>query len=255
MSTFSTRIQGSSETPYEVKLKDGKYSCTCPHFLHRLAISGGRCKHITQAIENKLIPANPSESLEKEENKRIPRGIISKVLDIIIPPIKALADAFEVCGSWRRGLPDCKDIDIVICVDKPYPKEDIVPFGNIPDPIPPIQIVNQINHILVNIPGVTSAKGSGDVYRRYFISISDWPDPIHIEIAIMPWASWGSCLCHFTGSAQENLRLREIAIKKGYSLSQYGFRPMDNTSELITFKSEEEVYQFLGIPFVEPSKR
>ena len=73
----------------------------------------------------------------------------------------------------------------------------------------------------------------------------------------------GTYLVHFTGSAAHNVRLREIARDRGWSLSEHGFaRSADNgevatgtDAERRTFETEAEVYDFLGLPFIEPELR
>ncbi|HEY7598878.1 MAG TPA: PHP domain-containing protein, partial [Candidatus Limnocylindrales bacterium] len=65
----------------------------------------------------------------------------------------------------------------------------------------------------------------------------------------MPPGAAGTYLVHFTGSAEHNVRLREIARDRGWSLSEHGFSALEG-SERRTFATEEEVYRFLGLPFI-----
>ncbi len=84
-----------------------------------------------------------------------------------------------------------------------------------------------------------------------------------IDLMAMPPGRAGTYLVHFTGAAAHNVRLREIARDRGWSLSEHGFLRLDaegqplagDAAELRTFASEAEVYAFLGLPFIEPELR
>jgi DNA polymerase (family 10) len=76
-----------------------------------------------------------------------------------------------------------------------------------------------------------------------------------VDMMTMPVGSAGTYLVHFTGSAEHNVRLRALARDKGWSLSEHGFTRIDDESERVTFATETEVYEFLGLPFIEPALR
>jgi DNA polymerase (family X) len=79
------------------------------------------------------------------------------------------------------------------------------------------------------------------------------PDDVQIDLMVQPPASYGSLLQHFTGSKFHNIALREFALKKGLSLSEYGIKK--NTSELLRFPTEEKFYNFLGLDYIPPELR
>ncbi len=70
----------------------------------------------------------------------------------------------------------------------------------------------------------------------------------------MPPESWGAALQYFTGSKAHNIRTREIAVRKGLKLSEYGLFRVDDGS-LIVSETEEEVYERLGLPWIPPTLR
>jgi DNA polymerase (family 10) len=84
-----------------------------------------------------------------------------------------------------------------------------------------------------------------------------------VDVMTMAPEREGTYLVHFTGSAAHNVRLRERARDLGWSLSEHGFARLGpdgqiaagDDAELRTFASEEEVYSFLGLPFIEPALR
>jgi len=84
-----------------------------------------------------------------------------------------------------------------------------------------------------------------------------------VDMMLMPPGEAGTYLVHFTGSKEHNVRLRARARDRGWSLSEKGFlrigddgEPLSGESaELRTFATETEVYEFLGLPFIEPELR
>lgn len=75
-----------------------------------------------------------------------------------------------------------------------------------------------------------------------------------VDLRVLPAERWGTLLCYFTGSKDHNVKLRELALKKGFSLNEHAFTPLDGTSEILC-ASEEEVYKRLGLEFIPPRLR
>jgi len=221
---------------YSVSLDKGKYSCTCPHWQFRLSRQpdNPKCRHINEAIVKNLLPSDPTISLDVSP-KRYPRAVVIHTIEVIRKAITPHVKDYEICGSWRRGKSDVKDLDVIVCIES-----------------------EQINAMITNLvkAGGTLVKGSGEVIKRFQFPIfnkdscinNNW-NMIQCEISSVPYESWGTALCHYTGSMMENIRLRSIATNMGYSLSQYGFTN-NLTKEIIHFRTEYEVYNFLNIPYV-----
>ncbi len=77
-----------------------------------------------------------------------------------------------------------------------------------------------------------------------------------IDLMVEHPDGFGALLQHFTGSKDHNVHLREIALKKGYSLSDYGVKKKEDTkSKIKLFKTEQELYKFLGLQWVPPEIR
>ena len=66
-------------------------------------------------------------------------------------------------------------------------------------------------------------------------------------------------LLYFTGSGDFNVRMRNVALSKGYSLSEYGMKYAEGNKkgDFVDhiFNSEEDIFKFLGIDYVEPAAR
>jgi len=84
-----------------------------------------------------------------------------------------------------------------------------------------------------------------------------------VDLMVMAPGTAGTYRIHFTGSKEHNVRLRERARDRGWSLSEKGFlrigedgEPLTgDAAELRTFATELDAYAFLDLPFIEPELR
>jgi DNA polymerase (family 10) len=67
-------------------------------------------------------------------------------------------------------------------------------------------------------------------------------------------AAWGSHLVHFTGSRDHNIALRGMALDRGWSLSEKGFKVIES-GELLLDAEEADLYERLGLPWIPPEIR
>jgi DNA polymerase (family 10) len=77
---------------------------------------------------------------------------------------------------------------------------------------------------------------------------------LHVDLRVVPPEAYGNLLQHFTGSKQHNVELREDAVRRGLSISEYGVTNVE-TGEIARFESEEELYEFLGYQYIPPELR
>ena len=76
---------------------------------------------------------------------------------------------------------------------------------------------------------------------------------VQADLRVVEPSRWGTAWQYFTGSQAHNVLLRELALKKGFSLSEYALKRADG-SELLCAE-EEEVYLALGMPWIPPELR
>jgi len=76
----------------------------------------------------------------------------------------------------------------------------------------------------------------------------------HLDIRLFPQDTFVYSLFHFTGSGPHNMRLRAKAIKKGYSLTEYGLFTLDG-ERVEGLKTEAEIYKKLGQKYIPPENR
>jgi DNA polymerase (family 10) len=139
-----------------------------------------------------------------------------------IPGVKAV----EAAGSLRRMRSTVGDLDFLAAADDSTAV--IEAFTNRPDVI----------HVLSRGEIKTSVE-----FNRN----------IRAQLWVHPPERFGTALQYATGSKDHNVRLRELALKRGYSLSDQALLRQDG-SELLC-ATEEEVYSALGLPWIPPEMR
>jgi DNA polymerase (family X) len=135
--------------------------------------------------------------------------------------------AIEPAGSLRRRKPTIGDLDLLAATDDP---------GGL------IGALNQLEEV-EDVLSAGTDKSS--------IVMAEGPQ---VDLMVCPPAAWGSHLAHFTGSKEHNVALRGMALERGLSLSEKGFKVVE-TGELQPVATEEEVYQRLGLPWIPPEMR
>jgi DNA polymerase (family 10) len=76
---------------------------------------------------------------------------------------------------------------------------------------------------------------------------------LQAQLWVHPPEHWGTALIYATGSKDHNVRLREYAIKKGFSLSEHSLKREDGSE--VFCADEAEVYNILGLPWIAPELR
>jgi DNA polymerase (family 10) len=79
-------------------------------------------------------------------------------------------------------------------------------------------------------------------------------DGLRFDLRVVPPESYGNLLQHFTGSKAHNVAMREEAVTRGLSISEYGVKDVE-TEEVFTAADEEELYAFLGYSWIPPELR
>jgi|TARA_B110000858_G_scaffold161378_1_gene185944 DNA polymerase beta len=170
--------------------------------------------------------------------QKIPRPKIELFEILLKKTIKSFKDKnimFEICGSYRRGLKSSGDVDILLSHqhDKNYLKKLVTRLTN-------------IGCIIDNLTSLGDKKYMG-VYMIDKIAR-------RIDIRFIERKSYYTAMLYFTGSKDFNIKMRNIALKKGYSLSEYHLRNVE-TSEDIFLNSEKELFDILKKKYVKPTER
>lgn len=173
--------------------------------------------------------------------KRIPMAEGKKHYKMIEKAIKGINKEieFEMVGSYRRKNKDMGDIDILI------KNRDGLDLKT---------IVGTLQTSGYLIESLASGKNK-------FMGICRLAPNLparRIDILIAEPEYYYFALLYFTGSYTFNIYMRRVALQKGLSLSEYGFKNL-KTQKIIdtgaSIQSEEDIFKYIDIPYVPPNKR
>jgi len=139
--------------------------------------------------------------------------------------MKSFVKRVDALGSLRRKASTIGDIDIAAASD---------------DSVKTIEY-------FCDYPKKTSVIEKGE--RSAAIML---PGNIHVDLLVHNPKAYGAALQHFTGSKHHNVKLREYALKKNLSVSDYGIK---KNGKLIQIPTEEKLYNMLGMDFIPPELR
>jgi DNA polymerase (family 10) len=100
-------------------------------------------------------------------------------------------------------------------------------------------------------PGVTAVLGAGGTKGSVLVELGHG-QTIQVDLRVVPAASFGAAWQYFTGSKEHNIRLRELAQKRGWSLNEYG---LTEGKRVIASRTEEDIYAALDLPWLPPELR
>ena len=168
------------------------------------------------------------EALHRRSD-RIPLGtawpVATELLEALRANCEEVVDA-TVAGSLRRMRPTIGDIDLLAAADSP----------------------EVVMKAFASLPSVGEVLLSGQTKTSVRLH-----NGLQVDLRVLAPERWGAALQYFTGSQAHNVRLREIALAKGLSLSEYGFKQPAGGE--ILCRQEAEVYETLGLPWIAPELR
>jgi DNA polymerase (family X) len=191
---------------------------------HRLRTLAGVGAKLEESVIRALEAPVPAE-----EPKRTLLGKALPALQAVVSVLEQhpACDRVSIAGSARRYRETVRDLDIIATAS---------------DPAALIDYFTKLRWVVeVAAKGDTKATVvSADGYR--------------FDLRVVPPESYGNLLQHFTGSKEHNVALRERAVRKKQSISEYGVLDTE-TGETFTATDEEELYRFLGYQFIPPELR
>ena len=82
------------------------------------------------------------------------------------------------------------------------------------------------------------------------------PGGMQVDLRVVAAAAFGAAWQYFTGSKEHNILIRSRARERGWTLNEYGFRPLEgNELAVPPVGSEEEVYGAVGLAWIPPELR
>lgn len=160
------------------------------------------------------------------------RTPIADALPVAEQLVAALAELPEVqravyCGSLRRLRETVADVDVVVASERPAPVMDRV----------------------VGLPSVREVLGRGDT-KTSVVTQSG----LQIDVRVVAPAHLGAAMQYFTGSKAHNIKLRQRALARGWTLNEYGLADAA-TGRVIASATEDDIYAALGLQVVPPPMR
>ncbi len=151
-------------------------------------------------------------------------GLAQAMLEALreVPGVVQAAPA----GSLRRMRETVGDLDLLVAAENPEPV------------MARFRELDQVAEVLLSGPTKTSIRTH---------------DGFQVDLRVLEPARWGTALQYFTGSKAHNIRLRGLALDRGFSLSEYALKREDGSEILCA--TEEEVYAALGLPWIPPELR
>lgn len=177
--------------------------------------------------EAKIVAA--IEALVRHGDGRTPLGDAWPIAQEILAELADLPGVTKtaVAGSLRRMKETIGDMDLMVAAEEAEP----------------------IMTHFCSLPLVESVDARGPTKSRVTLL-----NGLGVDLRVLPAARWGTLLSYFTGSKAHNVRLRELALKRGLSLNEHAFTPEDGGDEILC-ATEADVYAQLGMPFIPPELR
>ncbi|MGH2679087.1 MAG: DNA polymerase/3'-5' exonuclease PolX [Actinomycetota bacterium] len=201
----------------------------------------GSVDELETAIEQERLATLPRFGAKTQEN--IARGITQMrsaggrvkidaalaiaetFLDVLSPLPQAKRVAYA--GSLRRRRETIGDVDLLVAGSN----------------APPVM------EAFVTHPSVARIIARGETKSSILTDLG-----VQVDLRVIPEEAWGAAMIYFTGSKPHNIKIREMAVRQGLKLSEYGL--FDATSgDLLAADTEESVYARLGMQYVEPTLR
>ncbi len=178
--------------------------------------------------EEKILRALAEEPKDARESRRLLGDGLPVLLELV-EELRAhpAAEKVSEAGSARRRRETFRDLDVIATsTDPPALIEHFTGRAN-----------------------VASVVAKGPTKATVILN-----DGLRLDLRVVPPESYGNLLQHFTGSKEHNVALREDAVRRGYSVSEYSVTNTE-TGEELKAADEEELYAHLGYAYIPPELR
>ena len=179
--------------------------------------------------EEKILKELTAPARRSADTGRVLLGRVLPAVRRAVAEIEAsgLAERVSEAGSARRRAETVRDLDLIATAGDPP----------------------ALTAFFVERPWVAEIAAHGPT-KATVVS----HDGLRFDLRVVPPESYGSLLQHFTGSKDHNVALREDAVKRGLSVSEYGVLDVDS-DETFHAADEEAVYDHLGYAWIPPELR
>ena len=166
------------------------------------------------------------------ENPDAGRRLLGEGLPAVLAVVSVLRESglavkVSEAGSVRRRKETFRDLDVIATAADPA----------------------ALTQAFVELPWVEDVAAHGETKATVVSN-----DGLRFDLRVVPPESYGNLLQHFTGSKEHNVALREDAVRRGLSISEYGVTTVE-TGEVFHAADEDELWEFLGYQFIPPELR
>ena len=178
--------------------------------------------------EEKILKALAVEPQDPRESRRLLGDGLPAVL-AVVSVLREHPAAVKVseAGSVRRRRETFRDLDLIATSTDPPALIDY----------------------FTKLRWVAEVVAKGDTKATVISN-----DGLRFDLRVVPPESYGNLLQHFTGSKEHNVALREDAVRRGFSVSEYGITTAE-TGEVFSAEDEDAVYAHLGYAYIPPELR
>lgn len=168
-------------------------------------------------------------AIVRKGQARMHLGIALPLARHIIHTLRNLAavNRIEAAGSLRRMKETVGDLDILVATTQP----------------------RALMNAFTSAPFCARVLAAGDTKSSILT-----PEGIQVDLRVVSPKCFGAALQYFTGSKEHNVRLREMAVRQGLKINEYGVFNA-TTGKRIGGREEEEVYRALDLPWIPPELR
>jgi DNA polymerase (family 10) len=180
--------------------------------------------HFGEKSEQKILKAL---AFAQTSGQRTPLAAVRPVIDELAAALARMPGVtrVEVAGSIRRRKETVGDADLLALARTA--EAAIAAFAQ--------------------LPAVARVLGQGDTKCSVKLQ-----DGLQVDLRVVPEESFGAALLYFTGSKAHNVALRQLAMKKGWKLNEYG---LFRGTRRIAGRTEQELYDRLGLACIPPELR
>jgi DNA polymerase (family 10) len=165
----------------------------------------------------------------QESGGRVQVNVALELAELLLERLSAIPSVRRVAyaGSLRRMRETIGDVDLLVASEDPVPIMDAFTGYGVVDRV------------------IAKGEAKSSVLTRA---------GLQVDLRVVPLEAWGAAMIYFTGSKAHNIRIREMAVRQGLKLNEYGLYEA-KTGALIGAETEEEVYERLGLPWIPPTMR
>lgn len=168
-------------------------------------------------------------ALYRQGVERMNLGYAMALSRSVIDQLKGVpgVERIDPAGSLRRKRDTIGDVDILVSSSSPH----------------------EVMEAFIHLPEVREVLARGETKSSVLTQ-----EGYQMDLRVVQQDHYGAALAYFTGSKAHNIRIREMAVRKGFKISEYGVFE-EKSEKRIAGEKEGDIYRLLELPFIPPEVR